>query len=155
MEENPEIIQREIEETRSRMGDTVEAIAYKTDVRARARDAVADRVDAIKGQVSKVGDAVAQARDRLPSAEDARQGVRTLRTVASSNPLGVAIGSVAVGFLVGLLLPVTEIERERVGPVGEQITESAKSAASKAVEQGKAAVTQALGDALTGGPGAT
>jgi len=33
---NPEQIQREIEETREQLGDTVEALAAKTDVKARA-----------------------------------------------------------------------------------------------------------------------
>jgi ElaB/YqjD/DUF883 family membrane-anchored ribosome-binding protein len=157
VEENPEAIKQEIEETRGRMGDTVEALAYKTDVKARARDAVADRVDAIRGQVGRVGDSVqqvgAQVRDQLPTADDARQGVEQLRSLASRNPLGIAIGAVAVGFLLGLVLPVTDIERERVGPIGEQMTDTAKEAASKAIEQGKAAVTQAIGDALGGSSG--
>ncbi len=43
---------------------------------------------------------------------------RKLRNVTAMarNPLGMAIGSVAVGFLAGMLLPVTAVERERMGP---------------------------------------
>lgn len=77
------------------------------------------------------------------------EGLGALRSAAAQNPLGLAIGSVAIGFLVGLCLPVTDIERERVGRIGERMTEQAKSAAADAIEQGKAAVTQAIGDALT------
>ena len=131
------------------MGDTVEALAYKADVPARTRDAVNDRVDAIKGAVSG---AVTGAANALPSREDAAQGLRTVGSVASQNPLGLAIGSIAVGFLVGLCLPVSDIERDRVGRLGEQMTDQAKAAAGSAIEQGKAAVTQAIGDALTTTP---
>ncbi len=85
-----------------------------------------------------------QIRKAIPSrARDA------LRSTAVQNPLGLAIGSVAIGFLVGLCLPVTDFERERVGRIGERMTEQAKSAAADAIEQAKVAVTQAAGDALT------
>jgi hypothetical protein len=47
-------------------------------------------------------------------------------------------------------LPVSDLERDRVGRLGERMTEQAKSAASDALEQGKAVVTQALGDAISG-----
>jgi uncharacterized protein YjbJ (UPF0337 family) len=164
--QDPEIIRQEIDETRSRMGDTVEALAYKTDVPARARDAVSDRIEAIKGKVSDVigsatntlsgaastAKATAQnAAAALPSSEDAAEQLRAARSYAAQNPLGLALGAMAVGFLVGLCLPVSEIERENVGRLGEQMTEHAKSAAAGAIEHGKAAVTQAIGDALTGG----
>lgn len=76
--------------------------------------------------------------------------VRALRTAAAENPLGLAIGSIAVGFLVGLCLPVSDLERDRVGAAGERITGMAKSAAIDAIEQGKAAVKQAVGDAISG-----
>jgi ElaB/YqjD/DUF883 family membrane-anchored ribosome-binding protein len=152
--QDPEAIRRDIEDTQSRMGETVEALAYKADVPARTRDAVNDRVETIKGKVSDViGSATGAMRgaaNAMPSRDDAAEGLRTMNSFASSNPLGIAIGAVAVGFLVGLLLPVSDIERERVGQLGEQMTDQAKAAASSAIEQGKAAVTQAIGDAITG-----
>jgi uncharacterized protein DUF3618 len=40
MGEDPGEIREEIEDTRARMGDTVEAIGYKTDVKSRAADKV-------------------------------------------------------------------------------------------------------------------
>lgn len=110
MNQDPNAIRRDIEDTQTRMGGTVEALAYKADVPARTRDAVNDRIDTIKGAVSSAANA-------LPL----------------QNPLGVAIGSIAVGFLIGLCLPVTDIERERVGPLGEAITDKAKAAAADAV----------------------
>lgn len=169
MDQNPEAIRRDIEDTQARIGDTVEALAYKTDVPARARDAVNDRVDAIKGKISgavstaggaagavgdAIGDATSSVKDTAANAVAAipspSQAVRTIGTIASNNPLGLAIGSIAAGFLIGLCLPVSDIERDRVGRIGEQMTDKAKSAAADAVEQGKAAVTQAIGDAISG-----
>jgi uncharacterized protein DUF3618 len=169
--QDPEAIRRDIEDTQTRMGETVEALAYKADVPARTRDAVNDRVEAIKGRVSdavssakgavtgaaasvrtSAAGAAGTAANAIPSREDAVEGLRTINSMASSNPLGIAIGAAAVGFLVGLCLPVTDIERERVGRLGEQMTDQAKAAAGSAIEQGKAAVTQAIGDAITGSP---
>jgi len=158
--QDPEAIRRDIEDTQTRMGETVEALAYKADVPSRTRDAVNDRVEAIKGRVSDamssakgaVTGAAASAANAMPSREDAAEGLHTIGSVASRNPLGIAIGAAAVGFLVGLCLPVTDIERERVGRLGEQMTDQAKAAAGSAIEQGKVAVTQAIGDAITGSP---
>jgi hypothetical protein len=144
------------------MGETVEAIAYKTDFPARARDSINERVETIRGKVS---DTIASAAGALSGAAstakagvgsavaampDPASGLRSAGSLASANPLGLALGAVAVGFLIGLCLPVTDIERERVGKIGEQMTEQAKSAAADAIEQGKAAVTQAIGDVISG-----
>lgn len=154
MSQDPEAIRRDIEDTQSRMGETVEALAYKADVPSRTRDAVNDRVETIKGKVSDaIGSATGVMRgaaNALPSRDDAAEGLRSMSSLAARNPLGIAIGAVAVGFLVGLLLPVSDIERERVGQLGEKMTDQAKAAASSAIDQGKAAVTQAIGDAITG-----
>ena len=40
MGEDPQAIREEIEATRDQMGDTIEAIGYKTDVKARAKESV-------------------------------------------------------------------------------------------------------------------
>ena len=41
------------------------------------------------------------------------------------NPMGLALGAAAMGFLAGLLLPVTDIERERVSPIAGDLKERA------------------------------
>jgi hypothetical protein len=144
--QDPNLIRQDIADTQARMGETVEALAYKADVPSRARDAVNDRVDAIKGKVSGAVASVSAAAN-IPAA---RESLTALGSAVSENPLGLVIGSVAAGFLIGLCLPVSDLERERVGRLGEQMTEQAKTVATEALEQGKAAVTQALGDAILG-----
>ena len=56
MGQDPEQIRSEIEHTRERMGDTVEALAYKADVKSRAKDSVNEKMDSIKSKVSGATD---------------------------------------------------------------------------------------------------
>jgi phage tail protein X len=58
MGEEPDTIRAEIEETRERMGDTVDALAYKADVKTRAKESVSDKVDTLKSKVTGAGDSV-------------------------------------------------------------------------------------------------
>ena len=51
MGEDPQAIRREIEDTRERMGETVDALGYKADVKTRTKEAVSDKVDSIKEKV--------------------------------------------------------------------------------------------------------
>ena len=48
MGEDPRAIQQQVEQTRERMGDTVEALAYKADVKTRAKDNVSQKTDKVK-----------------------------------------------------------------------------------------------------------
>src|SRR4051812_19722945 len=102
MGQDPSTIREDIEQTRERMGDTVDALAYKSDVKARAKDSVTDRVDAVKEKIVGAAGAVD---DATPSAGDVRQTTRHAVSVAQGNPLGLAIGAAAVGFLAGMLVP--------------------------------------------------
>jgi hypothetical protein len=40
MGEDPDMIRKDIEDTRERMGETVDALGYKADVKGRAKDSV-------------------------------------------------------------------------------------------------------------------
>ena len=130
MGEDPDVIRREIEETRERMGDTVDALGYKADVKSRAKESVGGKVQSLK---SKVGGAS----DAAPSAGDVKQGAQRAAGIAQENPLGLALGAVAVGFLAGMLVPSTRIEDEKLGPVADDVKERAKETGQEAVERGK------------------
>ena len=58
MGQNPSDIRAEIEETRARVGNEVDALSYKTDVPARVGDYVDDKKQAVKDKVTGVKDAI-------------------------------------------------------------------------------------------------
>ncbi len=184
MGQEPDEIRQQIEETRARMGDTVEAIGYKADVPARARENVQEKKDSIvssvtgvkdrvvgsivgtkesvggsmsnvgssiSGSVSSAGQSVAGAGqslvgrvgDATPSAEDLRQGAQRTAGLAQENPLGLAFGSVAVGFIAGLMVPATQIERQKIGPIADQVVDKARETGQEAVDRGKQVAQEA------------
>lgn len=157
----PDELREEIEETRARMGDTVEALGYKADVPARTRERVTDAKESVAGRVSSVkervvgsatsakdsvADTTTGAKERVRSAvPDGRQvGERARRTasVAQENPVGLALGSVALGFLAGLVFPSTRVEDERLGPIADEVKERARETGQEAVERGREAAQQ-------------
>src|SRR3954462_661703 len=101
MGEDPREIRAEIEETRERMGDTVDALAYKADVKTRAKESVSEKVDSLKSKVTGAKDSVA---DATPSGGDIKHGARRTVGIAQENPLGLVVGAAAVGFLAGMLI---------------------------------------------------
>lgn len=135
MGQDPSTIRHELEQTRERMGETVEALAYKADVPSRAKENVQGKVDAVRQKVTGVAH---RADEATPSTDDVRDGAQRAVGIAQENPLGLAIGAVAVGFVGGLLLPVTRTERERLGPIGDQV----RDVADTAVEHGRQAVQE-------------
>jgi tRNA U34 2-thiouridine synthase MnmA/TrmU len=93
----PEEIRADITETREQVGDTVEALAEKTDVKAQLRQ----RVDTVKGNVRAKADE-AKAKVRASTPESAQQGGQQVVTKARENPAPlIAGGAVLVAFLLG------------------------------------------------------
>ena len=140
MGQDPEQIRREIEGTRERMGDTVDALAYKADVKSRAKESVHDKVDSVK---SKFTGAAGSVNDATPSTGDVKQGARQAKGIAQENPLGLAIGAAAIGFLGGLLIPTTRVEDEKIGPVADTLKDQVRETAQVAVQHGKEAAQDA------------
>jgi hypothetical protein len=127
MGEDPSTIRADIERTRAQMGDTVEALGYKTDVKARAKDAVSDKLGSAKEKVTGA----------TPDSDDVKQGAHRAKGIAEENPLGLAIGAAALGFVAGLLVPSTRVEDEKVGPAADEVKDKAKETGQEALERGK------------------
>lgn len=152
MGKDPDEIREEIESTRDRMSDTVDAIAYKADVPNRVQDAVSDKVDAMKstitGTIGTVRDRVSGMRDRvsdaMPDTGDVQNAAMNTVNTIRENPLGLFFGAAAVGFLLGSLLPSTDIENERLGELGDQLKQTAQATGGQILEQGKAVVRDTL-----------
>jgi gas vesicle protein len=134
MGEDPAAIREQIEETRERMSDKVDALGYKADVPARAKESIGEKVQGVRARITGAG---SQISDATPSTEDVKQ-VRTQAVgVVQENPLGLAIGAVAAGFLAGMLIPSTKVENEQLGPLADQVKQQAKQTGQEALERGK------------------
>jgi hypothetical protein len=77
---DPQQLRAEIEQTRADLGETVQALAAKTDVKARAKGAAADAAGRAK---DKLGDARHIAADRLAPA---REQAFVLKKRAAQDP---------------------------------------------------------------------
>jgi gas vesicle protein len=134
MGQEPSQIRQEIEGTRSEMGETVDALAYKADVKTRVKESVADKrerlVEQFRGTTAKVGEAT-------PDGQQLKEGAQQAVGVAEENPVGLALAGVAGGFLVGMLLPSTRLEDERVGPLADTVKETAVETGQETLERGR------------------
>jgi Protein of unknown function (DUF3618) len=134
MGEDPDTIRNEIADTRERMGDTIDALGYKADVKSRAKDNVVGKVDSVKESLGLAGQ---KASDVTPDAEQVKGQVRKAAGVAQENPLGLALGAAAAGFLLGMLVPSSRVEDEKLGPTADRVKEQAKETGQEALERGK------------------
>jgi gas vesicle protein len=134
MGEDPRAIRAEIEDTRERMGDTVDALAYKADVKTRAKESVNEKVDNLKSKVTGAKDSVAGA---TPSGGDVKHHAKRTVGIAQENPLGLVIGAAAIGFVAGMLIPSTRVEDEKLGEASDTMIEKVKETGQEALEHGK------------------
>ena len=156
MGQNPGQIRQEIEDTRAEMSETVEAVGYKADVPSRAKDKVSETVDNVKNKVSgtanrakeavvgtasragnTMSDTTSRVGDATPSGGQVKQQAKRAAGLAQENPLGLAVGAAALGFLAGLAVPSTRVENERLGPVADQVKDKVKETGQEAMDRGK------------------
>jgi hypothetical protein len=90
-----------------------------------------------------VGDAAARVGDATPSRDQVRRQARRAAGLAQENPLGLAIGAAALGFLAGLAVPSTRVEDERLGPVADEVKERVRETGQEALERGKEVAREA------------
>ena len=81
--------------------------------------------------------------DRTPSTDAVVGQAKRAKGMAQENPMGLAIGAVAIGFLVGLAVPATQVENERLGPIADDLKERAKDLGQEALDRGKQVATEA------------
>jgi len=125
MAEDPDRIREQIVETRERLGDTAEALAYKVDLRSRARERAAELAGSVRARTDGVVQAV---RERIPSGSSGEPSAGAagggagglVRSIRERIPSGVrgrlpaaTAGAVAAGLLAGLLIPLRRARRRR------------------------------------------
>lgn len=98
------------------------------------------------GRAAAARQAFESARDRTAAAyATAREAAGTAYETAGrrtsegidSNPVAAVVGGLAIGAIVGALLPRTSREDEMLGSVGRKINDSAREAARAAKEAGR------------------
>jgi hypothetical protein len=120
------------------MGETVEAIGYKTDVRSRAKESVQEKAQGLRDKVSGA----------TPDTGEVKEGARQAVGTAQENPVGLALASVAVGFVAGMLVPSSKIEDEKLGPMADQVKQQAAETGQDALERGKQVAQDAAQSAV-------
>jgi ElaB/YqjD/DUF883 family membrane-anchored ribosome-binding protein len=153
--ENPDAIRREIEDTREEMAETIDALEYKADVKSRAKDkmtemreSVAERADGVlssirdtaqrvtdnmRGGMTDTTSTMQQSTDEMSTR--ARSGMEQGKRLAEDNPLLLAVGAVAAGFLIGIALPGTRMEDEKLGPKADEVKSQAMQRGSEMIER--------------------
>jgi gas vesicle protein len=121
--QEPDRIRAEIDQTRADMTDTVDALGHKADVPSRAKEKIVGVKDKLTGST--------------PDTDQVKQKARRGAAVAQENPLGLAIGSLAAGFIAGMLIPSTRVEDEKLGEASDNMIEKVKETGQQALEHGK------------------
>ena len=110
MGEDPDRIRAEIERTRTEMEGTVDALGYKADVKSRAKESLQETRDSAKesvmGTTRSVKEKLVGAKDSVadtaggatPDREQVKRQARQAKGLAQENPVGLALGAIAVGF---------------------------------------------------------
>lgn len=167
MSDDPEVLRRQIEQTRSNLSRDVDALgeaASPGNVAKRQAEKVGDTVlgagrslkDKVMGSDDdwsssassgpgvgeRVGELAGSARDTVTSAP------AQARRQARGNPMAAGLVALGAGWLLGSLLPGSEKERELAVAAKEQVQDSGvveevKSVAQEVVEQVKPAAQQA------------
>ena len=115
------------------MGETVDALAYKANVPQRTRNWIGEKKDAVTSAFT----------GHTPDGQQMKQQARGLKRTAERNPIGLAVGGAAVGFVAGLLIPSTRVEDEKLGPAADEVKSAATEAGREAAERGKHVVQEA------------
>jgi ElaB/YqjD/DUF883 family membrane-anchored ribosome-binding protein len=165
MGDNARDIREEIAETRERLAETAGAVAYKADVPSRVKDSIGETTSKAKDRItgvfggasssvgsaaSRVGDAATNAGGQM--SHRMSSGMSTTAQKARENPTGAFIGGIAAGLVLGLLVPKTRFEEERLGEPAanlvNQATERVAEVGHRAMEKEKEMVER-VGDRAT------
>jgi ElaB/YqjD/DUF883 family membrane-anchored ribosome-binding protein len=102
-EKDQEQLQHEIEETRAELGDTVDALAQKADVKARVSEKVEQRKAALRERQEDIKARVSGARERVSrtTPEEAKHAASQFARTAEERPLPAIAVALGLGLLIG------------------------------------------------------
>jgi len=87
---------------------------------------------------SVAGDTVGTGREKVTTvASRGKDGAVFAKDKVKQNPVGLALGGVALGMLAGLMAPRTRMEDEKLGSVADNVKDKVKETGTEAIEHGK------------------
>ncbi len=109
--------------------------------------------EALGGARTRASEAYSTARERTSAAyesarERASSATRQTAQRVETNPIVAVAGGLAVGAILGAILPRTERELQTLGGVGHKVTDAAREAANTAVETGRQQVNELTSNAM-------
>jgi ElaB/YqjD/DUF883 family membrane-anchored ribosome-binding protein len=116
------------------------------DARAKASEAAHTAIERTKDGLEQargvVADAYETGREKAAEAlaatrERAKAASKTAADGLDSNPIAALLGGIAVGVVIGAMLPRTEREAQALGVVGDKLQGAAREAADAAKEAGR------------------
>jgi len=132
-----------IREARTDVSDTMNALGHKADVKSRVKESVSGKKDSLLGKADSL---VSTMTGTVPAKGQMVQGARKVG-VSKENPMGLAIGGAAVGFLLGLLAPSTRVEDEKIGEAADQVKDAVTESGQEALQRGKQVAQETVGAA--------
>lgn len=126
------------------MAETTGAVTSRLD---DTRERIAEDADGIRGKIFKRGERAVQEYGATVSA-GIQKPKRLIERVAT-NPLGMAVGAMAVGWLAGTLAPSTKLEKETLGETSSQVKKTAEELGREAIERGRDLASETIGEMRT------
>ncbi len=129
-------------ETTTGNGTSGKASAVTGRVRDAAGSARSAASTAYSSTKERTGAVFSSARERASGT------ISSTRSTVESNPVVALAGGLALGAILGAVLPRTQREQELLGDVGSRMTDAAKGVANSAVEAGREQVDELKNSAL-------
>jgi hypothetical protein len=120
---------REVREARDRVADDLRDVADNADAVRRSKDTIGDRIESAKSA----------AQGAMSSAQDALGNLRP-----SENPMLMLLGGLAAGFLIGMIVPISRFENERLGPVAGDLKSRMREAGVQAARRGGEVIKESI-----------
>jgi ElaB/YqjD/DUF883 family membrane-anchored ribosome-binding protein len=103
---DPEALRGDIERTRAELGDTVEALSHKADVKTQVAEKVEERKADLRGRQESIRARATEVRGRVSDAtpDPAKRAASQVAHTAEQRPFPAIGLAIAVGLLLGWLL---------------------------------------------------
>jgi gas vesicle protein len=146
LEDKKEAIMEKVGELKSKVsGDSEGSVGETIKAKLPSGEGVGEKLDTLKSKLPGAGDAAGRIGDAAPSKDDIEGKAQDTADAVRNNPIAVAAGAAAAGLVVGLALPETDLEREKLQPAAQNAREQVQSRAQELIAHAKDAAKDAVG----------